>query len=122
MPIQSMLAACDMIPLTWHEPLYVPVLFTMVGVGIFAAGKAQEIREDKTKNWKWASGFPLAIALYSGLTTANCMRDSFYWSTMMDYGAKKYGFSHFTALLLPLLAIGAIAFWQWRSTRDPFRV
>lgn len=119
--LASLLAACEMVPETWHEPLYVPVLFSLVGIGIFAAGKAQENREMKVRNWKWAAFFPLAIALYSGITTANCMRDYFYWSTMMEFAAKKYGVSHFGALLVPIFSIAGILFWQWRSTRDPFR-
>ena len=119
--LTSLLASCDKLPDTWYEPLLVPVLFSMVGIGIFIAGKTTEMREMKPKPWKWSAGFPFLIAVYSGITSVNCVRDSFYRSAMLQFAAKKYMTSHVGAIVVPLLAIIALAIWQWRSSRDPFR-
>lgn len=119
--LYSLLASCDKLPDTWYEPLLVPILFSMVGGGIYLAGKTTEMRELKPKPWKWGSMLPLAVALYSGLMSVTCVGDSFYRSAMMQFAAKKYMTSHIGGLVVPVIAIAVIAIWEWRSSRDPFR-
>lgn len=119
--INTLLADCSSLPDPWASPLYIPILFTMFGAGLFAAGKAAEIRDMKPVPWKWVGVVPLLIALWSGLQTVSCLRDPFYTALMNQLASKKYLTSHIGSIAFPLIAIIALAIWQWRSTRDPFR-
>jgi hypothetical protein len=122
MPIfTTLFAQCENVPQTWAEPLYVPILFTMLGAGLFAAGKAAEMRENKPVPWKWIGFLPMVFALYSGLRVGSCMLDSFYWQHMNELAAKKFQLSHFGGFLVPLLTMTGLLIWHWQSTKDPFR-
>lgn len=119
--LTSLLASCDKLPDTWYEPLLVPVLFTLVAVGVFVGGKTTELRELKPKPWKWLAALPILLALYSGIMSVSCVGDAFYRSAMLQAAAKKFLTSHIGALAVPFLAIVALGIWEWRSRRDAFR-
>lgn len=114
------LLSCDAVPAKWHEPLYVPLLMTIVGLTVFGLGTLSEARELKPKPWKWASMLFLGLGLYSGGSVAYCVTDSFYRSSMNDYG-KKMMLGHIAGFAIPFLAILALAIYQWRASRDPYR-
>ncbi len=118
--VLNLLAGCDTYPQQWHEPLYVPILFSMVAAGIFAAGKAAQIREGRPKPFRWAALLPLAIALYSGISTVSCLRDSFYRALMSDWG-KKGAFGHYGAIAVPVMVLGGMLLWEWINKRNEFR-
>ncbi len=118
--VLNLLAGCETYPLKWYEPLYVPILFSLVAAAMFAGAKVSEIREGKPKPFRWAAMLPLAVALYSGLTTVSCLSDSFYMSQMKDWAKKGYA-GHFGALALPVLVLGGMFFWEWWNKRNSFR-
>jgi hypothetical protein len=118
--VLTLLAACDSYPQFWAEPLYVPVLFSIVAFGVFAAGKAAEIREGTPKPFRWVALVPMAVALYSGLSTGNCLLDSIYRSLVTDWG-KKGALGHYGAVAFPILVLAGMFVWEWLSKRDSFR-
>lgn len=114
------LLSCESLPDKWHEPLYVPLLMTIVGLTVFGLGTLSEARELKPKPWKWACTLFLGLGIYSGGSVAYCVTDSFYRSLVSDYG-KKMMFGHIAGVLIPVLAAAAVGIYQWRVSRDPYR-
>lgn len=117
--VASFLLSCEK-PQTWHEPLYVPILMSVVGLTIYGLGVLSETREMKPKPWKWAGLFFFLVALYSGGTLAWCMTDNFYRSLVSEYG-KKMMLGHIGAFAIPLLSLIGVGIHHWISSRDPYR-
>jgi len=114
------LLSCESLPQKWHEPLYVPILMTIVGATIYGLGMLSEAREAKPKPWKWSSMLFLLLGLYSGGSITWCMTDSFYMSLVNDYGRKML-MGHIAGFVIPLVAILTIGVIHWRISRDPYR-
>jgi hypothetical protein len=114
------LLSCESLPQKWHEPLYVPILMTIVGATIYGLGMLSETREGKPKAWKWSSMLFLLLGLYSGGSITWCMTDSFYMSLVSDYGRKML-LGHIGGFVIPLVAILTIGVIHWRISRDPYR-
>lgn len=114
------LLSCESLPQKWHEPLYVPILMTIVGATIYGLGMLSEVREEKPKPWKWSSMLFLVLGLYSGASLSYCLTDSFYMSMVSDVGRKML-LGHIAGFVIPLVAILTIGIVQWRVNRNPYR-
>lgn len=104
----------------WHEPLYVPILVTIVAAVIYGLGILAEGRELKKKPWKWASLAFLAIGLFSGGKMAMCVTDTFYRTWVNEYG-KKMMFGHVASFAIPFVGLLIIGIHHWLRSRDPYR-
>lgn len=118
--VLNLIAGCETIPQKWLEPLYVPILFSLVAAGLFTAGKVGEIREGRPKPFRWAALAPLVIAFLSGISTVSCLRDPIYLSALGDLG-KKGAIGHYGAIGFPTLFLGGMFLWEWLSKRNAFR-
>jgi len=114
------LMSCEQLPEKWHEPLYVPLLMTIVGAIVFGLGSFSEAKELKPKPWKWVSMLFLILGLYAGGSLALCMTGSFYKAAVIEVG-KKMVLGHVAGLLIPLFAMLAIGIYHWKTSRDPYR-
>lgn len=114
------LLSCDTIPPKWHEPLYVPILVTIVAAIIYGLGVLAEGRELKKKPWKWASLAFLGLGMFAGGKIAWCVTDTFYRSLVNEYG-KKMMLGHVASFVIPLVGLLIIGIHYWITSRDPYR-
>jgi hypothetical protein len=108
-------------PDTWYEVLLMPLFFATIGIIIWLAGRNAELK-DNAKPWKWAAVLPFFLALSAGWGPFFSLRDSFYRAYLEPFG-KKMEIAHYAAFLLPLLAIAALAgweFWDHKRAREEY--
>lgn len=90
------------------DVLGMPFLYFFLGLGIWYGGVHFENRTEKT--WlKWCAFIPIAIGLYIGFNSFMLARDFVYQQMLPN---RKTLYSHYLALVLPIVAIITILLWQ----------
>ncbi|MBI1333966.1 MAG: hypothetical protein GC165_13925 [Armatimonadetes bacterium] len=100
------------------EILIVPLIFSFFGVMMFIGAYRYEANYDKeAKWWKWCFA-PLGIAILLGIQRVSFLRSFAYVETVLS---RKALWSHYAALIIPILCTVGVALYKVRKKRQEER-
>jgi hypothetical protein len=96
------------------EVLLWPLILVIIGLVVWYIGLRIEFNTEKGFV-KWISMIPLGIATLMGASSILRITDFAYREVM---NRRMTLYAHYLALILPVLAIGAIVGWEWYQKRQ----